>query len=250
MDSVFEVLETKVNVGVRAAQIMLTLAKQSAATFTIALSGGSFPKILAAGFNQLQKDKPELISNTNFNNWHIYLADERCVALGDDQSSFKANKQHFLNLDFVKVPENQMHPILANANEETNEKIMSDYEEKIRKTMPNGVFDLIFLGMGPDGHTASLFPGHSVLKRTGLLADVSDSPKPPPRRITLTLETINKAKNVIFVVTGASKAPVVDEIRRSFQEKTESKYPAGMIRVEALKWLLDGPAGEVQKAEL
>lgn len=56
--------------------------------------------------------------------------------------------------------------------------------------------------MGPDGHTASLFPQHEILKETGLVASISNSPKPPSKRITLTLDTINKAKNIIFVVTG------------------------------------------------
>jgi 6-phosphogluconolactonase len=91
--------------------------------------------------------------------------------------------------------------------------------------------------MGPDGHTASLFPNHSVLNvNKGLVTFVKDSPKPPPERVTLTLNTINKSKYKIVVVTGESKAVIVKEV---IQDK-KTNYPIG--QVENLIWYLDKAA--------
>jgi 6-phosphogluconolactonase len=91
--------------------------------------------------------------------------------------------------------------------------------------------------MGPDGHTASLFPNHSVLKiNKGLVTFVKDSPKPPPERVTLTLNTINQAKYKIAVVTGESKSTIVKEVLKD----KKTNYPIG--QVENLIWYLDKPA--------
>jgi 6-phosphogluconolactonase len=91
--------------------------------------------------------------------------------------------------------------------------------------------------MGPDGHTASLFPNHSVLNvNKGLVTFVKDSPKPPPERITLTLNTINQAMYKIAVVTGESKSTIVKEV---IQDKN-TNYPIG--QVENLIWYLDKAA--------
>ncbi len=91
--------------------------------------------------------------------------------------------------------------------------------------------------MGPDGHTASLFPNHSVLNvNQGLVTFVKDSPKPPPERVTLTLNTINQAKHKIAVVTGESKSTIVKEV---IQDKN-TKYPIG--QVQNLIWYLDNAA--------
>jgi 6-phosphogluconolactonase len=91
--------------------------------------------------------------------------------------------------------------------------------------------------MGPDGHTASLFPNHSVLNiNKGLVTFVKDSPKPPPERVTLTLNTINQAKYKIAVVTGESKSTIVKEVLKD----KNTNYPIG--QVENLIWYLDKPA--------
>jgi 6-phosphogluconolactonase len=91
--------------------------------------------------------------------------------------------------------------------------------------------------MGPDGHTASLFPDHPVLNiNKGLVTFVKDSPKPPPERVTLTLNTINQAKYKIAVVTGESKSTIVKEV---IQDKN-AKYPIGQVK--DLIWYLDKAA--------
>lgn len=91
--------------------------------------------------------------------------------------------------------------------------------------------------MGPDGHTASLFPNHPALKVTqGLVTHIQDSPKPPPERLTLTLNTINQAKHKIVVATGQGKADIIKEV---LHEKSQ-KYPIGLV--DQLVWYLDPAA--------
>jgi 6-phosphogluconolactonase len=91
--------------------------------------------------------------------------------------------------------------------------------------------------MGPDGHTASLFPNHSALKvDQGLVTYLQDSPKPPPERLTLTLNTINQAKHKIVVATGQSKADIIKDV---LHDKSQ-KYPIGLVN--DLIWYLDSPA--------
>lgn len=120
------------------------------------------------------------------------------------------------------------------------EKVAADYEATIREKFkkPSGVpsFDLMLLGVGPDGHTASLFPGHQLLTVTDkLIAQISDSPKPPPQRITMTVPLINNARFSIFAVSGAGKAEIV---KRIF--KDNENLPAGKVTaLEKVYWLLD-----------
>merc|ERR1712110_530990 len=106
-----------------------------------------------------------------------------------------------------------------------------DYAAKLASLRPDGVFDLLLLGMGPDGHTCSLFPGHSLLKEKDLsVAAITDSPKPPPSRVTLTFTVINKAKRVVFVATGSSKAPVLKEIfDEETHEASKERYPSACV---------------------
>ncbi len=93
--------------------------------------------------------------------------------------------------------------------------------------------DVVVLGIGEDGHTASLFPGHSALKAQGLTAGIRDSPKPPPQRVTLTLKALQTARKVIILATGAGKADAVAKAKRG-------EVPSGMIA--SARWLIDRAA--------
>lgn len=159
--------------------------------FTVALSGGSLPTNLAplASTPGIQWDK-----------WHIFFADERIVPLTSPDSNYRACAEAFLSK--VPIPAAQVHPIntdFLNGREDEEsaaraaQAVADDYESQMVQVFatPDAVlfpsFDLILLGMGPDGHTCSLFPGHKLLDEDELwVAPITDSPKPPASRVTIT----------------------------------------------------------------
>lgn len=121
------------------------------------------------------------------------------------------------------------------------EKVASDYEATVYEKfqIPEGTipsFDLLLLGVGPDGHTASLFPGHELLNvNNRLITYISDSPKPPAQRITMTFSLINNSRFSIFAVPGHGKAHIIKTI---FTDKED--LPAGRVQaLEKVYWLLD-----------
>jgi 6-phosphogluconolactonase len=137
------------------------------------------------------------------------------VPLDDKDSNFKACDEHFFSK--VKIPADQIFKIKEQWRDSslTMKDLAADYQKQMTKAFGMSFtpsFDLILLGMGPDGHTASLFPQHKLLKSNSIVDYIEDSPKPPKRRITLTLPTINAARQVAFVATGESKKNVIRDI--------------------------------------
>ena len=174
----------------------------------MALSGGSLVEMIAPGLLEYSRK-----SAIKWPAWNVFWADERCVPLTSPDSNYGLAQQHL----FRHVPLLETN-IYALEEERGSEGAAEEYERFLHAFFapPPGRFprfDLILLGMGEDGHTASLFPGHSALDETRRwVVPLSDSPKPPPGRVTLTLPVINHARNVIFVTAGAGKAPALAKV--------------------------------------
>jgi 6-phosphogluconolactonase len=201
--------------------------------FTIALSGGSLPVFLSS----MEEAFDELEIEMNLSQWHVILADERCVPSSDSESNLKSLRDNLFSQ--VKVPRDQIYGI--------NESLLPDaeavavaYEATVKKVLEKsgGFLDLAVLGFGPDGHTCSLFPEHALLAEdTKWVAAVTDSPKPPSARITLTLPLLNtKTRHVIVCGAGESKGPI---LRNAFISLTKSEAPYKIPRGAIYKVVLE-----------
>ena len=203
--------------------------------FTVALSGGSLPGLIApallAGSLRCRVEWPA---------WHVFFADERCVPLYHPDSNYRLACQQLF--DFLPIPPAQIYPLAAPFSPAPAAKAYQATLKKVFKkaTLPH--FDLILLGMGPDGHTASLFPGHPLLsERKAWVAPILDAPKPPPERVTLTLPVLNAARAVVFIAAGANKAETLPQVLRP-----KSTLPAGLVQPTSgnLHWLVDAAAAQ------
>ena len=176
---------------------------------------------------------------------HVYYADERVVPLDHPDSNHNLCTNEF----FSKVPisPDRIHPLNQDYLDDLEELCDSYEKELIREFAQKDaarfpVFDLILLGMGPDGHTASLFPGHQLLSEEDRwVAYIEDSPKPPSKRITFTYPVINHAARVAFVAAGEGKADilhvVLDEPERGLpSSRVQLPYP------NQLYWFVDDAA--------
>jgi len=197
--------------------------------FTIALSGGSLPGLLSPFLV-----KEPLKSSIQWEKWHIFFSDERFVPLTDTDSNFLACNKEL----FSKVPILKENIYFVKTTNITLNDSAVDYQNTVSTIVGNvPKFDLILLGMGPDGHTASLFPDHPLLKeKDKWISFVEDSPKPPPKRVTFTLPLINHAKHVAFVAAGEGKKETLRDVF-----KKHSQLPSSLVRpVDGeLLWFVD-----------
>jgi 6-phosphogluconolactonase len=192
--------------------------------FNVAVSGGSLVKTLRIGL----KDRTDV----EWAKWRVYFADERLVPLEHEDSNYGLLKRELLDHltgDKPKVYTINEHKCMNESSEET----AIDYEGTMTETLgADGILDLILLGCGPDGHTCSLFPGHALLQENSrLVAPIEDSPKPPPRRITITFPVLEAAKNIAFVAEGSGKAPILKEVFLT----PNSSLPAAMVNNIAVR---------------
>jgi 6-phosphogluconolactonase len=197
----------------------------------MALSGGSTPLTV---FRQLTRaTRPEAWSHV-----HLYWVDERCVPAGDPDSNFGNAWEHFIGP--MGFPEDRLHPIRGDADPE---KEAMRYGRLLLDRLPveNGfpVFDWIWLGLGEDGHTASIFPQQIGLWKSDQPCVVAQHPVTGQKRITITGGVINAALRVAFLVSGKRKSSVVNEI--VMKEGNYLDYPAFHVAPESknLEWFLD-----------
>ncbi len=162
---------------------------------------GRFNIVLAGGNTPLHTYKHLVRGDADWSDWHVFFGDERCVDRADPLRN-DMQIQHAL-FDDVSIPAVQINHMLSDSGFEI---AISDYEKKIRHAMP---FDLVLLGLGEDGHTASLFPGHEHDPNLEIVA-VKDAPKEPADRISLNYPALNNARKVMFIIEGENKRAAVE----------------------------------------
>lgn len=205
--------------------------------FHVALSGGSTPKIV---FDVLASDYGDKIE---WNNIHFYWGDERCVPPTDDQSNYKMTVEHLFSK--IQVPVENIHRVLGEADP-TSEAMRYANLLEINLDRVEGIpkFDLVILGMGDDGHTASIFPHEITLWNAKDHCVVATHPDSGQKRVSINGTLINMAKEVAFLVTGSSKAEKIYEIHS--KQKGFEKYPASLVKPNSgnLIWFLDEDAAQ------
>jgi 6-phosphogluconolactonase len=225
--------------SVAAADRFVQLAQAAVAKngrFSVALAGGSTPQ----GMYRLLAQPPRR-SQVDWPNVHIFWGDERFVPPDDPDSLWRMAQETFLSS--VPIPAANVHPIPTLGL--TPAAAAAQYADILARFFAPGPIhlDLILLGMGNDGHTAAIFPGQTaVMANPEPVAIVTNAPKPPPIRLTLTYAVINQAANVLFLVTGESKAAAVAQVLGGQPDIT--RWPAQGVKPEngRLLWLLDQAA--------
>ncbi|WP_405414244.1 6-phosphogluconolactonase [Maribacter sp. Asnod1-A12] len=207
-------------------------------SFHIALSGGSTPKIV---FDVLAE---EFANDVDWSAIHLYWGDERCVAPNDAESNYKMTVDHLISK--VDIPEENIHRIKGEIDPKEEAKLYGDLLDKeLPKELGLPQFDLVILGMGDDGHTASIFPHEINLWVSPDNCEVAIHPESGQRRVSLTGRIINNAKTVAFLVTGESKAEKVKMIID--REEGYLEYPASHVapKTKDLVWFLDAAAAKL-----
>lgn len=225
--------DTKNGVAEKFITFLIDLSKTKD-TITIALSGGSTPKIV---FDELAEKYQDL----DWSKFHFYWGDERCVPPTDSDSNYKMTVDHLLSK--INIPLENIHRIKGeNPPKEEAERYSNVLETQL--SMEEGVpqFDLIILGMGDDGHTASIFPHEIELWNSNHWCEVATHPDSGQKRVSITGAIINNAKTVAFLVTGDSKKEKVKTIFNN--EEGYLQYPASLVAPTSkdLHWFLDASA--------
>lgn len=229
-----------------AAQLFVELCEQSVrdrGRFTVALSGGSTPKrtyeLLAT---------PEFSGRVDWKHVHLFWGDERYVPLDHHDSNYRMTREALLR--HVPVPPSNIFP--APTDQAPPEAAALAYETEIRRCFSNTrslpIFDLIYLGLGTNGHTASLFPHSAILKETNRLAVADFVQEVKSWRISMTASLLNHGRVVAFLVAGKDKAQVLHDVL--FGAHDPDRLPAQLIAPHGrLLWLIDEPAAVLVSRE-
>jgi 6-phosphogluconolactonase len=236
-----EILKDGDAVALRVADLFALAAQESAAArprFAVALSGGETPRAL---YKLLARQ--QFSQKVPWRRTHLYWGDERCVPPDDPRSNYGAARNGFIK--HVPIPAENVHRMRG---EDLPEEAAHEYDAELRRLAAQAkprvdvpVFDLVLLGLGPDGHTASLFPHGDALTVEDAFCTPATSPDGSPR-LTVTAPVINAARRVWFMVSGAAKAGMVAEVIEGL--RMPLAVPAqGVAPVHgALTWFLDEAA--------
>ena len=201
---------------------------QKSGKFAVALSGGSTPKAIYEKLSEM----PDAV---DWKKVFLFWGDERSVPPEHPDSNYKMAMEHFSKLP---IPKNQIFRMVAEMDIEKNAK---DYEEKIRNMLGKSRFDLVMLGVGEDGHTASLFPNTKALSESHALVVGNDVPQKETQRMTLTYPCINESSHIAIYALGKSKQEIVPKVLKA---PIISPLPTSAIGTEKSPalWVLDADA--------
>jgi 6-phosphogluconolactonase len=225
---------------IEVANFILHLAKETVnykGRFSIALSGGKTPVKLYERLGE-----PNISNYFPWRKTHVFWSDERCVPPEHEDSNFKMAKEALLSK--INIPDGNIHRILAEIK--PPEKAAEFYENDVKsyfgeESSQGASFDLMLLGLGIDGHTASLFPGSPALNENERLVAAVQAPKGlrVKNRISFTLPLINNSSCVLFLALGAEKKKIVTAILEK-SDKSQALYPAALVYPEGrLIWFVD-----------
>jgi 6-phosphogluconolactonase len=240
-----EVLADKAAITARALAILLNSYQEAIAArgrFTLVAAGGSTPKMLYEALANQQLDWSKV---------HVFWGDERYVLVSDSQSNQGMTRKAWL--DLVEIPEHNIHPMPTDADDpaeaaQAYQRHLLKFFAPNTKINPenNSVefpeFDLILLGIGDDGHTASLFPHTAALSVSDRLITVGTKDGDP--RITFTYHLINQARQILFLAEGTGKAKALAAILSQSPEFSTQEYPAKLIQGK-VTWLIDPNAAQL-----
>ncbi len=200
----------------------------------ISLSGGSTPKLLFKTLAQAP-----YANEIQWQNLHFWWGDDRMVPPTDEQSNYGEVQK--LLFDHINIPAENIHRIRGEENVETE---LARFSQELTACVPDLAFDWIILGMGNDGHTASLFP-HQTNFDDPNVAVIAKHPESGQIRISKTAKLIEKAKRITYLVTGAAKAEILKEIEETPAESLP--YPAAKIQAQngVTEWYLDKDAARL-----
>ena len=240
LDKIVKIFSSPSELAMNFAEEMFQMISGSAKKnepFTIALSGGSTPEIL---FNLLSEKYADSI---DWKYVHFFWGDERCVPADNNESNFGMTQSTLLSK--INIPSGNIHRIIGEADP-VKEAIRYSEEIFINTDNRDGVplFDLIILGLGEDGHTASIFPGYLEYFESEEVCIVASHPVTGQKRISITGRVINNARRIVFLVTGSKKRTIVKKMFK--KDPASLNYPAAHVVpvYGSLSWFLDKAAGE------
>jgi 6-phosphogluconolactonase len=216
---------------------MVLKVSQKNERINIALSGGGTPRHFFKALTIFQ-------DTIDWQKIHIYWVDERCVPPDHRESNFGMTKEHLL--DKIDIPFGNIHRIIGESEPEVESKRYSqEIKEDIRLKNQWPVFDWILLGLGEDGHTASLFPDSTVLDENRSISAVAKHPQSGQMRITLTFPALNNAADISFLVSGVAKSQIIRDILAGHNKHHD--YPAARIMPVhgIVSWYLDKKAAKL-----
>lgn len=218
--------------------------RSTADIFTVALAGGNTPKMFYKTLAQ-----PDYSDHIDWNKVHFFWGDERCVPPDHEDSNYGMVKE--VLFDKIDIPDQNIHRIKG---ELAPQEEVQNYAQEIGKYVEQQnnlpAFNIMLLGVGTDGHTASLFPNSMNLKENKLYCSVAMHPETEQKRITMNLKVIRNSRQTIFIVTGERKANIINKLLSD--DVIDEKYPASLVNENNnnVIWFLDQDAGQSLNIDL